>query len=84
MEDLSKIIQFEDGHIGKDWTDLHIATDRKHRIKPQEPIYEYKVRMVYSDGTCECTEKYFTIDEYNEFGFPKTCTIEDTTRRERK
>ena len=55
--------------------------DRHHYA---EPVYEYKVVMTYSDGTYELTEKYFTEEEYGEFGFPKTCTTDDTTKRIRK
>jgi|LakMenE18May11ns_1017448.scaffolds.fasta_scaffold8635200_2 hypothetical protein len=54
-------------------------------IKPKDPVYEYKVRMVYSDGVCEFTDRYFTEEEYREFGFPKKiCTLEDTTKRIRQ
>jgi hypothetical protein len=54
------------------------------RIKQQEPIYEYKVMMVYSDGTSENTEKYFTQEEFNDFGFPKNCTLGAHTKRIRQ
>ena len=53
-------------------------------IKPKEPVYEYKVRMMYSDGTYELTDRYFTVEEYREFGFPKTCIIGTTTKRIRQ
>jgi hypothetical protein len=58
--------------------------NRKIRIKPSEPTYEYKVMMVYSDGTYELTDRYFTVEEYEEFGFPKTCTIDDATKKVRQ
>ena len=54
------------------------------RIKPSEPTFEYKVRMMYSDGSYEDTERYFTQEEYEAFGFPKTCMLEDDTKRARQ
>jgi hypothetical protein len=57
MEDLSKTIQFEDGHNGKDWTDLHIAIDRKHRIKPQAP---WSCATCITNNVCDI---YRTLDE---------------------
>jgi hypothetical protein len=66
------------------WIGTSISTLHDVRIKPSEPTYEYKVVMVYSDGKSEYTEKYFTVDEYREFGFPKTCTLGDSTKRIRQ
>jgi len=54
------------------------------RIKPSEPMYEAVVRIHYADGTYEDTEKYFTYSEFEEFGFPKSCTWVESTKRERK
>ena len=56
----------------------------KCRIKPKDPVYEYKVKMMYSDGKWEYTNRYFTQEEYESFGFPKTCMLEDDTKRIRK
>ena len=53
-------------------------------IKPKEPIYEYKVCMHFHDGSYEHTERYFTVNEFREFGFPKCCLLDDTTKRIRQ
>jgi hypothetical protein len=82
VEDITKILQCE--LEGKWYTYYPFGTDARYRIKPKEPVYEYKVRMMYSDGTYELTDRHFTVDEYREFGFPKTCTLEDTTKRIRQ
>ena len=82
LEDTLKKLQYQ--REGKWYTDYPFGTDARYRIKPAEPVYEYKVRMMFSDGTCELTDRYFTVEEYKEFGFPKTCIIGDTTKRIRQ
>lgn len=57
---------------------------KEYRIKPSEPIYEYKVCMYFNDGTFEHTEKYFTKEEYQSFGFPSSCILDSTIQRIRQ
>ena len=82
VEDVTQTLEYL--NVCNQWETFIALSARGLRIKPQEPVYEYKVRMVYSDGTYELTEKYFTEEEYKAFGFPKACIIKHSTKRERK
>ena len=62
----------------------HVSVSGPYRIKPSEPIYEAVVRIRYADGSYEDTQKYFTYEEFKNFGFPKSCTWIESTKRERK
>jgi hypothetical protein len=66
------------------WYNPFAAVVLDARIKQQEPIYEYKACIYFKDGSYEYTDRYFTVEEYLEFGFPKTCALATTTKRERK
>jgi hypothetical protein len=69
---------------GDDWDDWMVNNAIEYRIKPSKPTFEYKVCMYFQDGSYEHTNRYFTVNEHETFGFPKTCTIDDATKRERK
>ena len=92
MEDTTKIIQFEDGHAGCDWTNLYLATDRKHRIKPSEPVWEYQWYRLKSSGTAILEDEFYTAQEINSIGrdslyngknVPNYSRIEETKRERR-
>lgn len=65
-----------------DKNDLDYPT--KYRIKPSESAFEYQVAMYFTDGTYEYTKKYFTREEYIEFGFPASCSLKEETKRIRQ
>ena len=48
------------------------------------PEEEYQARISFNDGTYELTAKYFTEKEFEEFGFPNSCSLEQRTKRIRK
>jgi hypothetical protein len=76
---------FSRDSLGYEWYDFTpISHLNEYRIKSSEPTFEYKVKMMYSDGSYEYTERYFTEEEYEEFGFTKTCLLEDDTKRIRE
>lgn len=80
VEDTTKNIEVK--LLSGGWATSKVLIGDEYRIKPSEPVYEYKVRMMYSDGTYEIIDKYLTVDEYRELGFlKKICTLEDTTKR---
>ena len=77
-------LQYDDGR-GSYADVVTIKNSIKHyRIKPSEPVFEYKVCMYFSDGTYEYIEKYFTDVEYSVFGFPASCLLELNTKRVRQ
>jgi hypothetical protein len=82
IEDVTQTLEYLD--VCSQWETFIALSAKELRIKPSEAVYEYKVRMTYSDGSYEDTERYFTSREFNDFGFPTTCLLEDSTKRERK
>lgn len=70
------------------WTDYRCSREYidkyEYRIKPSEPVYAYRVRMNFKDGSCEYTDKYFTKQEFDDFGFPSSCELAEETKQERK
>lgn len=70
------------------WTDYNCSREYidkwEFRIKPSEPVYEYKVRINFKDGLCEHTSRYFTKQEFEDFGFPSSCELAEATKQERK
>ena len=87
IEDITKELQekhkSEIVGCGYLWKDKDISLG-EIRIKPSEPVYEYKVCMHFHDGSFEHTDRYFTVNEFREFGFPKCCLLDDTTKRIRQ
>lgn len=63
---------------------LIISDAVNYRIKPSEPVWEYRVRMNFKDGAYEYTHKYFTKQEFEDFGFPSSCELAEETKQERK
>lgn len=70
-------------HKDMEWFKTCINTC-EYRIKPSEPVWEFLVCMHFTDGTFELTNRYFTQEEFYNYGFPSSCELAYDTKRGRR